>query len=97
MVVQRLLDEKPIERRQMVQRILRLEQTYGGDRLEAACGRGLFFDDVRYGTLKRILVRGLDQQPTPQFPTADGGTLVYARSEAEFVAAFFSLAQGGAV
>lgn len=94
-VVQRLLDEKPVERRQMVQRILRLEQTYSRARLEAACGRGIFFDDVRYKTLKRILARGLDQQQFPQFPTADGGTLVYARSEAEFVEVFFSLAQGG--
>jgi transposase len=90
-----LLDERPLERAQMVQRILRLATQFGSERLEAACARGLYFDDVRYSTLKRILVRGLEAQETPQFPTADGGTLVFARSQEEFASAFLSLAEGG--
>lgn len=91
--VQQLLDERPLERTQMVQRILRLVEQFGSERVESACARGLYFDDVRYRTLKRILERGLDQHETPQFPTPDGGTLVFARSQEEFVAAFFALAE----
>ena len=93
--VQLLLDERPLERAQMAQRILRLATRFNAERLEAACARGLYFDDVRYSTLKRILERGLDTQATPQFPTADGGTLVFARSQEEFAQAFLSLAAGG--
>ena len=90
-----LLDERPLDRTRMVQRIVRLADRYGRERLEAACARGLYFDDVRYSTLKRILDRGLDRQETPQFPTVDGGTLVYARTQEEFVSAFLALAAGG--
>ena len=79
----------------MVNRILQLTQKYGPKRLEAACARALYFDDYRYGTIKRILQRGLDQHEVPQFPTSDGGTLAFARSQEDFVAAFLSLADGG--
>lgn len=95
-VAARLLDERPLERSGMVQRILRLADAYGPARLEAACGRGLYFDDIRYRTLQRMLQRGLDQGEVPQFPTGDGGTVVFARSPADFVAAFMQLAEGGA-
>jgi hypothetical protein len=95
-VAQQLLDERPLERSQMVQRILRLADRYDAARLEAACERGLYFGDVRYRTLKRILEQGLERSPVPQFPTADGGTLVYARTQAEFATAFVTLARGGA-
>jgi transposase len=93
---QHLLDERPLERSQMVQRILGLADRYDAARLEAACERGLYFDDVRYRTLKRILEQGLEQGDVPQFPTADGGTLVYARTQEEFATAFMTLARGGA-
>lgn len=93
--VQMLLDERPLERAQMVQRILRLAVRFGAERLEAACGRGLYFDDVRYSTLKRILERGLEAQAMPLYPAPDGGTLLFARSQEEFAEAFFSLAAGG--
>jgi transposase len=95
-VAQQLLEERPLERSQMVQRILRLADRYDAARLEAACARGLSFDDVRYRTLKRILQQGLERSPVPQFPTADGGTLVYARTQEEFATAFMTLARGGA-
>ena len=94
--VQQLLDERPLERSQMVQRILRLADRFGAARLEAACERGLYFDDVRYRTLKRILEQGLECSPVPQFPTADGGMLVYARTQEEFATAFVTLSRGGA-
>ena len=49
-----------------VQGIVRLKDTYGALRLEAACRRALDFDNPRYGTVKTILNKGLDALPTPE-------------------------------
>lgn len=47
--------------------ILRLEKTYGQDRLEAACQRALLLGTLRYKSVESILKHGLDQQPsTPE-------------------------------
>jgi len=47
--------------------ILRLEKTYGPDRLEAACQRALLLGTLRYKSIESILKHGLDQQPnTPE-------------------------------
>ena len=45
------------------QGILNLEKTYGPKRLNAACKRALDFNNPRYGTVKAILIKGLDAQP----------------------------------
>ena len=45
--------------------ILRLGQTYGTDRLEAACRRALAIGGFSYKSVDSILKRGLDQQPLP--------------------------------
>ena len=42
--------------------ILRLEKTYGGQRLEAACQRALLLGTLRYKSIDSILKHGLDQQ-----------------------------------
>jgi len=42
--------------------ILRLGDTYGGDRLEAACKRALLIGTYRYRSIESILSKGLDQQ-----------------------------------
>lgn len=42
--------------------ILRLGETYGGDRLEAACKRALLIGTYRYRSIESILSKGLDQQ-----------------------------------
>jgi len=39
---------------------------YGGQRLDAACTRGLAFGDPCYRTTNQILKRGLDGHPVPQ-------------------------------
>ncbi|MCC7142435.1 MAG: IS21 family transposase [Candidatus Eisenbacteria bacterium] len=68
-VVERLLDHRPLDRLRAVQAILRLAQKHGEPRLELACRRALCFDDPRYVTIKRILVKGLDGEPLPStFP-----------------------------
>lgn len=47
--------------------ILRLEKTYGPQRLEAACQRALLLGTLRYKSVESILKHGLDQQPsTPE-------------------------------
>jgi transposase len=46
--------------------ILRLRRTYGGDRLEAACARGLEIGARSYGSIASILQHGLDRQPSPK-------------------------------
>lgn len=45
--------------------ILRLGQTYGADRLEAACRRTLAIGGFSDKSVDSILKRGLDQQPLP--------------------------------
>jgi transposase len=44
--------------------ILRLVRTYGRDRVEAACARGLEIGARSYGSVQSILRHGLDRQPT---------------------------------
>lgn len=41
--------------------ILRLEKTYGAERLEAACQRSLLLGTLRYKSIESILKHGLDQ------------------------------------
>jgi transposase len=55
-----------------VRRLLALAQTYGTERLEAACTRALAHADPAYLTVKRILKAGLDQPPDEGrvYPTA---------------------------
>ena len=44
--------------------ILRLVRTYGRERVEAACARGLEIGARSYGSVQSILRHGLDRQPT---------------------------------
>ncbi len=46
--------------------ILRLSQSYGEDRLEAACGRALLLGTCRYKSIESILKHGLDSKPIPE-------------------------------
>ena len=64
-VIGRLLGERPLDRLRTAMGILKLAHKFGPRRLEAACARAVQFDDMTYGTLKRILDRGLDQTALP--------------------------------
>ena len=46
--------------------ILRLLRTYGRERLEAACARGLEIGARSYGSIASILQHGLDRAPAPR-------------------------------
>lgn len=64
-VVDTLLADRPLDRLRSVQAILRLAESVGKSRLEAACIRALHFGDVRYRRIKDILHAALDQQALP--------------------------------
>ena len=77
------------------QAILRLSDTYGLQRLEAACTRALAFGNDTYHSLKNILARGLDAQHMQGEALVElvqlGKQTCYARSPHEFQ----PIAQGG--
>ncbi|HYQ90708.1 MAG TPA: IS21 family transposase, partial [Candidatus Competibacteraceae bacterium] len=70
-LVQQLFADRVLDNLRAVQGILRLGNTYGPVRLEAACHRALAFANPRYRTVKTILAKGLDQLPLaePAFDT----------------------------
>jgi transposase len=86
-VVETLLAERPLDRLRSVQAILRLEETVGAQRLEAACARALYFGDVRYRRIKEILNAALDRDPLPEMAAVlPARQYTFARSGAEFFA-----------
>lgn len=86
-VVEQLLAERPLDRLRAVQAILRLADTVGKGRLEAACTRARFFGGaVTYRRIKEILNGALDQVPLPDSPPERPSQLrfVFARDATEF-------------
>ena len=65
-LVTQLFADRVLYNLRAVQGILGLEKPYGTTRLEAACQRALDFHNPRYGTVKSILQKGLDQQMSTQ-------------------------------
>ncbi|MBM4430367.1 MAG: hypothetical protein FJ026_08495 [Chloroflexi bacterium] len=87
-VVETLLAERPLDRLRAVQAILRLEESVGPERLEAACARALHFGDIRYRRIKEILNAAADREPLPGVVTTlPARPFAFARSAAEFFAA----------
>jgi len=84
-VVTTLLDDPVVERLYTVGRLLRLRETYGEQRLEAACRRALAFGDPAYMTVKRILTQGLDGQPLPPEPACAPPAKTFVRHAFELV------------
>lgn len=56
-----VLERDSLTHLRKAQAILRLEGKYGTKRLESTCQRALSFDTLSLQSLKRILVKGLDQ------------------------------------
>jgi transposase len=84
-VVADLLNDRPLDRLRSVQAILRLEETVGAKRLEAACARAVYYGDLRYRRVKDILNAALDHEPLPE--TAAGQPAVshtFARPASDF-------------
>ena len=84
-VVEQLLADRPLDRLRSVQAILKLEESVGSKRLEAACARATYFGDVRYRQIKNILNAALDREPLPETqPAQPTLSHVFARSGEEF-------------
>lgn len=64
-LVRRLLDNSILDNLRAAQGVIGLAQKYGAARLESACRRALFFDNVKYRSVKSILEQGLDQTALP--------------------------------
>lgn len=85
-LVGRLLGERPLDRLRTVMGILKLAHKFGPRRLEGACARALRYDDVAYGTIKRILERGLDQvaEAAAPAPPREAPLPLFARPVTDF-------------
>jgi len=62
-LVETLFAHRVLDHLRAAQGLLRLQDSYGRKRLEAACARALAFGAPSYRTVKQILKEGLDQQP----------------------------------
>jgi len=84
-VVEQLLAERPLDHLRAVQGLLKLQETVGQQRLEAACARALYYGDIRYRHIKQILNAALDREPLPTAPPlVVQEHFVFARSADEF-------------
>ena len=63
--IERLLGDEVLDRLRGAQATLRLAETFGEARLEAACRRAVACDAIAAKTVQRILLRGLDREPLP--------------------------------
>ena len=66
---QRLFDNKvPWSKIRQGHKLLRLDERYTAQRLDAACQRALAVDLIDVRRLERILVQALEEETTPQLP-----------------------------
>ena len=78
-LIERLFADRVLDNLRAAQGVVRLKDSYGAHRLEAACRRALAFDNPRYRTVKAILNQGLDQipldgdEPAVELPDAYAG------------------------
>jgi transposase len=93
-VVQRLLDHRPAERLHVAQRVLRLAERAGAERLERACRRALHYGTPDYPMLKRILAAGLEVVPLPASQHPPPRNLTFLRHASEFAAGLLAAAGG---
>lgn len=68
-VVTELLQVDTLVHLRGAQGMIRVADTYGADRVNAACHRARFFGDGRCHTVKGILLKALDTEPLPDTPT----------------------------
>ena len=65
---------------------MRLAEKVGPQRLERACARAIYFDDIQYRRVKQILNAGLDHEtlPADSLPDTPPVRFEFARSAQEF-------------
>jgi len=86
--MQKILENSTKGALRKAQGILRLNDTYGSDRLESGCLRAIFFDNYEYKSLKKILDEKLDEKNTKTFsvklPNEDINQGAYIRNAYEY-------------
>ncbi len=85
-VVEEILSHPHLDKTPSAGRLLRLADKHSPARLEAACERALRYSDPCYTTVRDILAKGLEAEPTPQ-PQAPVAT-TFARSARELFSQF---------
>lgn len=92
-LVASLLGDRVQDRLPGVQSLLRLPPKFGAERVEAACRRAIFFQDLSYRRVKTILQAGLELEPLPEGtpPILTKVTYSFARP----MSVFFDDAQEG--
>ncbi|MFH1125125.1 MAG: IS21 family transposase [Pseudomonadota bacterium] len=65
-VVRKILSDHAMRNLRKAQAILRLAEKYGNARMEAASYRALYYDNLHYRAIKRILEKDLDEELTPE-------------------------------
>ena len=65
-LIERLFERGVVDRLRAAQGIIRLSKSYSDERLNAACKRALAFENIGYGSVKKILEKGLDQVADPE-------------------------------
>jgi transposase len=93
-VVQQLLEHRPEDRLHVAQRVLRLAEHSGAERLERACVRALHYGTPDYPTLKRILTTGLELAPLQTGQQPPPRNLTFLRQASEFAAGLLAAAGG---
>lgn len=86
-LVQSVLEKSTTSKLRKAQAILRLAETYGNTRLEAACHRALAFDTTEYSALQNILSQKLDKKALvsePSLSTAELSEGAFLRNPNEF-------------
>ena len=80
---QAILADTAVDRLPTARRLLRLRESFGDLRLEAACDRANRFGDPSYSTVKRILVNELDgsAEPTEAATAPPAGQFVRKASD----------------
>jgi transposase len=88
-IVNTLLDDRPIHRLRTAGRLIALAKAHSPERVERACARALAYGDGEYATVKRILLKGLDEEPADATPRTLPGRPVFtfARKASEYAVA----------
>lgn len=65
-LIERMFTHRILDKLRGAQGVVRLRERYGDTRLEAACKRALYFENIGYRSVKTILENGLDQVADPE-------------------------------
>jgi transposase len=86
-LVETLLAETGLDQLHPMGRLLRLQEKFTPERLEAACQRAIDYDDLSYKTVKRILTKNLENLPIAPIPVEIPTARTFVRQPAEIVGA----------